>query len=144
MLRFYDDSRAPLRRQGWLTYISEKQILQRFQPDYVQHRITASLIKVGPRQMRPVRLCGGASQDPRAAAFWSSGFDEATILTIDASGEEQCTVIWHGKGMEITQVESFDIPDSTGWMYAGLTEFLGFRPYSDEGSVMGPGLLRRA
>ena len=42
-----------------------------------------------------------------------------------------------GKGMDIAQVESFDIPDSTGWMYAGLTEFLGFRPYSDEGSVMG-------
>ncbi|WP_423224817.1 carbamoyltransferase [Candidatus Amarolinea aalborgensis] len=137
MPRFYDEVGRRYGDKGWLTYISEKQILQRFQPNYVQHRITASLIKGADRsQMRPIRYVGH-HKTHAAAAFWSSGYDEATIITIDASGEEQCTVIWHGKGMEITQIESFDIPDSTGWMYAGLTEFLGFRPYSDEGSVMG-------
>mgnify|MGYP003603170796 CR=1 FL=1 len=123
--------------KGWLTYISEQQILQRFQPDYVTHRIAASLIRGADRRQLPPLRYVTHHKTHAASAFWASGYDEAAILTIDASGEEQCTVIWHGKGMEITQVESFDIPDSTGWMYAGLTEYLGFRPYSDEGSVMG-------
>ena len=123
--------------KGWLTNISEQQILQRFQPDYVAHRIAASLIRGADRRQLPPLRYVTHHKTHAAAALWTSGYDEAAILTIDASGEEQCSVIWHGRGMEITQIESFDIPDSTGWLYAGLTEFLGFRPYSDEGSVMG-------
>ncbi|MGB3061433.1 MAG: carbamoyltransferase N-terminal domain-containing protein, partial [Anaerolineae bacterium] len=69
MPRFYDDVERRYGDKGWLTYISEKQILQRFQPDYVQHRITASLIKGADRgQMRPVRYVGH-HKTHAAAAF---------------------------------------------------------------------------
>ena len=72
MPRFYDDVERRYGDKGWLTYISEKQILQRFQPDYVQHRITASLIKGADRgQMRPVRYVGD-HKTHAAAAFWAA------------------------------------------------------------------------
>ena len=72
-----------------------------------------------------------------ASTFYLSGFDDSLILTIDGSGEENATVIWKGVSDKITKIKEINIPNSLGWFYAAITEFLGFKSYSGEGKVMG-------
>jgi carbamoyltransferase len=71
-----------------------------------------------------------------ASSFYISGFDEAYIVVIDGSGEDKCTTIMRGNGLDIETVRVFKIPNSLGWFYQSITEFLGFMPNRHEGKVM--------
>ena len=71
-----------------------------------------------------------------ASAFYCSGFDKAHVLVVDGSGEHQCTTVYRGAGRSLHEVLSFTIPDSLGWFYQAVTEFLGFTPNRHEGKVM--------
>jgi carbamoyltransferase len=66
-----------------------------------------------------------------------SGFDEAAVMVIDGSGEHICTSVWHAKDGNYNLFKTLDIPHSLGWFYAGMTDYLGFTPYRDEGKIMG-------
>lgn len=79
----------------------------------------------------PHHLCHAAS------AYYCSGFSEASILTVDGSGEEFSTFMWHGVGDRIKEMKSVKLPHSLGGFYASFTEFLGFKAYQDEGKLMG-------
>jgi len=72
-----------------------------------------------------------------ASTYYLSGFDESLILTIDGSGEEHATIIWYGSGTNIEKVKEINLPNSLGWFYSAITEFLGFKAYTGEGKVMG-------
>jgi carbamoyltransferase len=72
-----------------------------------------------------------------AAAFFTSPFTDAAILTADGYGERQSTTLYHGKGASIELVAEIDFPHSIGSFYAALTDYLGFRANSGEGKVMG-------
>ena len=72
-----------------------------------------------------------------ASAFFSSSFDEAAILTLDGRGESESTVLACGKGGSIEKIENVRIPHSLGHLYASVTDYLGFCPFSDEWKVMG-------
>jgi carbamoyltransferase len=71
-----------------------------------------------------------------ASSFYTSGFDEAYILIVDGSGEDKCTTIMRGRGSDIDIARTFNIPNSLGWFYQGITEFLGFKPNRHEGKTM--------
>lgn len=79
----------------------------------------------------PHHLCHAAS------AYYASGFAEASILTVDGSGEEYSTFLWHGTGDRIKELRSVKLPHTLGGFYATFTEFLGFKAYQDEGKLMG-------
>jgi len=72
-----------------------------------------------------------------AAAFLLSPFEEALVLTIDGSGDSDCTTIWTGRGPTLTPLHRVEIPHSLGWFYAAITEYLGFDAYDGEYKVMG-------
>jgi carbamoyltransferase len=72
-----------------------------------------------------------------AAAFFTSPFDEAAILTVDGYGERQSTCVHRASGTRLEQVLSVDFPHSLGSFYAAFTQYLGFRANSGEGKVMG-------
>ena len=72
-----------------------------------------------------------------ASTLFSSGFSEASILTLDGSGEEFTTFLWHGNDLAIKPLQSFEMPDSLGGYYATFTEYLGFKSDSEEGKLMG-------
>jgi len=72
-----------------------------------------------------------------ASTYYLSGFDRSYILIIDGSGEDTCTSIYKGEGMDIKLVSKIRIPDSLGWFYQSFTEFLGFTPNNHEGKLMG-------
>ncbi|MFT7618902.1 MAG: carbamoyltransferase [Planctomycetota bacterium] len=74
-----------------------------------------------------------------ANAYHLSPFDDAAILTADSQGEYEATTWQHGQGDRIKKLKSIDFPQSLGAFYATFTEFLGFRPNSDEWKVMALG-----
>ncbi len=71
-----------------------------------------------------------------ASAFYASSFKEAAILVIDGSGENISTSIWHGLNAQLISKKQIQIPDSLGWFYQTMTEYLGFSPNHHEGKVM--------
>ena len=72
-----------------------------------------------------------------ASAFFLSPFEEAAILAIDGSGESASTVQARGVGRRIEWLRSIHFPQSLGYLYMALTQYLGFRKNSGEGKVMG-------
>jgi len=72
-----------------------------------------------------------------ASAFYPSGFEKATIVTIDGVGEWETTTIGTGEGNRLTITESTHFPDSLGLLYSALTYYLGFKVNSAEYKVMG-------
>jgi carbamoyltransferase len=72
-----------------------------------------------------------------ASAFFSSPFDQAAVLTLDRGGDYLSTTMSIGEGDRLRNVWSTRNPHSLGEVYTALTWFLGFRPNSDEGKVMG-------
>jgi carbamoyltransferase len=72
-----------------------------------------------------------------ASAFHPSGFDDALVLTIDAKGEYDSTVIWRGTPEGLERVRTYEHPNSLGLFFAIITEYLGYRMFNGEGKVMG-------
>ncbi len=68
-----------------------------------------------------------------ASAYYASGFDEATIITWDGSGDGLSCTISHGKNGEIKILDEFS-HFSIGEFYWAIHKFLKL---SDEGSLMG-------
>jgi len=72
-----------------------------------------------------------------SSAYYVSGYDNATLVTIDGVGEKTTTTIGLGKGSEITMLKQIEFPHSVGLLYTAMTVFLGFRPFDGEYKVMG-------
>ena len=72
-----------------------------------------------------------------ASTFFCSGFKKANILTIDGSGEDLTTLLCQASNSQIKIIKKIKIPNSLGGYYATFTEFLGFKPYMNEGKMMG-------
>jgi carbamoyltransferase len=71
-----------------------------------------------------------------AASYYTSGFDEATVISVDGCGDCVSTVIGHGRGRSIEFQRELRIDDSLGLFYLAVTNYLGFR-FGQEGKVMG-------
>lgn len=71
------------------------------------------------------------------SAFCPSPFERAAVLSIDGTGEwtTTCGAIAGPEG--IRPVRHVSYPHSIGKVYEAVTQYLGFRPLSDEGKVMG-------
>lgn len=71
-----------------------------------------------------------------ASTFFTSGFNEATILVVDGQGEDESTTIAYGKGKKISILKSYPIKDSLGYFYESINKYIGFH-YLDSGKTMG-------
>jgi carbamoyltransferase len=72
-----------------------------------------------------------------ASAYYTSGFDAATVVTIDGGGDgKSCRVfdVVDGRFDQLTSVSSFD---SLGNFYAYVTEFCGYKAGRHEGKITG-------
>jgi carbamoyltransferase len=72
-----------------------------------------------------------------AAAYYTSAFSRAAILTVDGVGEYQTTALWGAKKETLALRASINFPDSLGLLYSTFTAFLGFKVNEDEYKVMG-------
>jgi carbamoyltransferase len=79
----------------------------------------------------------GHHQAHAASAFFSSGFDEAAVLTLDRGGDFISTTTSHGRLNRLHPLGEVRNPHSIGEIYTAITSWLGFLPNADEGKVMG-------
>ena len=72
-----------------------------------------------------------------AGAYYSSGFDEAMILTVDNSGDGVSTQTAVGSQGKISVLQQYKRPQSLGLFYSMMTQFCGFQRDQDEYKLMG-------
>ena len=71
-----------------------------------------------------------------ASAYYLSGFDESLVLVIDGQGERQSTSVYTASGKDIALVREFGVPDSLGYFYEAVSEYVGLST-RDAGKTMG-------
>ena len=72
-----------------------------------------------------------------AASYYTSPFQEATVICIDAIGEWKTLSIWDAKGTKLKRIFSQSYPDSIGLWYSAMTKRIGLKPNEDEYILMG-------
>lgn len=109
-----------------------KEVVARYFPTaQIEDRLAEIGTPIPPITLRSHHACHAAS------AFHPSTFEEAAVFTIDAKGEYDSTVVWHGTSEGLERVRTYEHPNSLGLFYAVITEFLGYRMFNGEGKVMG-------
>jgi len=72
-----------------------------------------------------------------SAGYFTSKFDDAVVVVIDAIGEWNTTTVWTGEGNKIKQVYSLNYPLSFGLFYSAFTKLVGLKPNEEEYIFMG-------
>jgi carbamoyltransferase len=73
-----------------------------------------------------------------ASAYYFSGFDNATVLTVDGSGEFEATVVWRVKNGEFEKIVSIPtVYGSLGFSYEEVSVKIGYDYLEGPGKVMG-------
>jgi len=73
-----------------------------------------------------------------ASAYYFSGFDNATIITVDGSGEFEATAVWRVNDGEFKKVASIPaIYGSLGFLYDAISTKIGYDVLEGPGKVMG-------
>lgn len=70
------------------------------------------------------------------SAFFPSLFDKSTIIVLDGLGEIETVSAWVGEGKSVKRVYTDHLPNSLGYFYGSVTEFLGFKGWEGEGKTM--------
>ncbi|MBX0325530.1 hypothetical protein EGH21_21120 [Halomicroarcula sp. F13] len=123
---------GPLRKLTAIENVVKTQLESRFAPT---RRIESRLADIGT-PVPPIETRSHHASHA-ASAFHPSGFDEALVLTVDAKGEYDATVVWHGDEDGLERVRTYEHPNSLGLFFATITEYLGYRMFNGEGKVMG-------
>jgi len=72
-----------------------------------------------------------------ASSFFVSGFQEATVISIDGFGDFTSCMVAKGKANKLYILYEINYPHSLGIFYTAFTQFLGFKSFGDEYKVMG-------
>ena len=72
-----------------------------------------------------------------AAGYFTSPFDNATIVCIDSIGENETFTVWEGRGQKLKKRFSQGYPNSIGLWYSAMTQRIGLKPNEDEYILMG-------
>jgi len=73
-----------------------------------------------------------------ASAYYFSGFDNATVLTVDGYGEFEATVVWRVRDGEFEKVASIPtVYGSLGLLYEEVSAKIGYDHLEGPGKVMG-------
>jgi len=72
-----------------------------------------------------------------AGAYFTSPFDSACIVIIDAIGEFETLTIWRAQGTSLKKIYSCAYPDSLGLFYSAMTKRCNLKPNEEEYILMG-------
>ena len=72
-----------------------------------------------------------------AAGYYTSKFDDAVIVVLDAIGEWNTSTIWVGEGSSIKNIYKKNYPYSFGLFYSAFTKLIGLMPNQEEYILMG-------
>jgi carbamoyltransferase len=72
-----------------------------------------------------------------AAGYYTSAFNDAVIVVLDAMGEYNTSTIWVGEGDKIKLKYEQNYPVSFGLFYSAFTQLIGLMPNQEEYIMMG-------
>ena len=72
-----------------------------------------------------------------ASSFFSSDFDSAAGMSYDGSGDFVSTMLARCEGNTITPLQRSFVPNSLGYLYTAICQFIGFDHFGEEYKVMG-------
>ena len=72
-----------------------------------------------------------------AAGYYTSPFNDATVVCIDSIGEFETLTVWKGQGDKLKKIYSQGYPNSVGLWYSAMTQRVGLKPNEDEYILMG-------
>ncbi len=72
-----------------------------------------------------------------AAGYYTSSFNDAVIVVLDAMGEYNTSTIWVGEGNKIKLRYKQNYPVSFGLFYSAFTQLIGLMPNQEEYIMMG-------
>ena len=72
-----------------------------------------------------------------SAGYYTSAFNDAAIVVLDAIGEYNTSTIWVGEGNKITLKYKQNYPVSFGLFYSAFTQLIGLMPNQEEYIMMG-------
>jgi carbamoyltransferase len=72
-----------------------------------------------------------------AAGYYTSGFDNAAVIVLDAIGEFTTYSVWEGNNLVLRKQTSLDYPNSLGLFYSAMTQRCHLIPNEDEYILMG-------
>ena len=72
-----------------------------------------------------------------ANAYYTSGFDDALIVTLDGYGSGLAGSVSIGRDGAIERLHGVEFPHSLGTFYESVTSGLGFQPSRHEGKIVG-------
>lgn len=71
------------------------------------------------------------------AGYYTSPFDKAAIVVLDAMGEFATSTVWTGDGENINLFKEIKYPLSFGLFYTAFTKLIGLKPNEHEYILMG-------
>ena len=71
------------------------------------------------------------------AGYYTSKFDDAVIVVLDAIGEWNTSTVWVGEGDKINLAFKKNYPFSFGLFYSAFTQLVGLKPNEEEYIFMG-------
>jgi carbamoyltransferase len=72
-----------------------------------------------------------------AAGYYTSPFNDATVIVVDAIGEWDTISVWEADGNSMRKVHSVQYPNSLGLLYSAMTQRIGLKPNEEEYILMG-------
>jgi len=72
-----------------------------------------------------------------AAGYYTSPFNDAVIVVLDAIGEYNTSTVWVGEGKKIKLKHKQNYPTSFGLFYSAFTQLIGLMPNQEEYIMMG-------
>ena len=79
-----------------------------------------------------------------SSAYYFSGFNNATVITVDGTGEFEATVVWRVRDGEFEKIASIPtVYGSLGALYENICAKIGYDNFEGPGKVMGSRLTVR-
>ena len=108
----------------------------RIMTSFLQHKYPVANLLRREFDFRHI-VMGEHHRSHAAAAFFTSPFDRAVVVTIDGVGESETAAVFIGEGNTLRRVRSIRFPHSLGLFYSVFTQYLGFEVNEGEYKVMG-------
>ena len=120
-----------------LNRLAQQSLNLRYNPDIIASRISSLFTRLGRTVHLPIHFYPHHLSHAYSNTFFSTNEDQLIIIN-DGAGEITSTSVHvYSDGLVHPPILSVDLPHSLGSAYASITEYLGYRPYEDEGRVMG-------
>lgn len=127
-----------------------KDVLQYGRPDHIAYyekpllKASRLALRGGAGEWKPSFKLSGIPRkyfshhySHAAAGYYTSNFNDAVIVVLDAIGEYNTSTIWTGEGNKIKLKYKRNYPFSFGLFYSAFTKLIGLMPNQEEYIMMG-------